>query len=161
MRQFPANPSVASFDVAIFFTPRGVALGGATHGERNTSEAEQARAILQRIPRGSIVLADANFGIFGVVHPVGQSSCPVLFRMTKPRFRSVAPNRGFLKPSSFALEYHLDWRSLIRCRAGPQLTKPIQTPGPDGTVLLQADTVMPLSRHRYPVVAAADKDGRA
>jgi len=62
---------------------------GAMYGEHNTSEAEQAKAISQRIPPGSLVLADSGFGIFGVVYHVVSSGRPILFRMTKSRFKSV------------------------------------------------------------------------
>lgn len=62
---------------------------GAMYGDNNTSEAELAKAITQRIPRGSIVLADSGFGIFGVAYSVVYSGCPILFRMTKSRFKRV------------------------------------------------------------------------
>src|SRR5690606_26665924 len=62
---------------------------GAMYGENNTSEARQALAIGQRIPRQSLVLADSNFGIFRVAWGLRQAGQSMLFRMTRSRFKSV------------------------------------------------------------------------
>lgn len=62
---------------------------GAMYGEHNTSEAELAKALARRIPRGSLVMADAGFGIFGVAYNVVHGGSPILFRMTKSRFKTV------------------------------------------------------------------------
>jgi len=62
---------------------------GAMYGPNRTSEAEQAKAIAQRIPRGDLVLADSGFGIFAVAYHFVQSGHPILFRMTKSRFQRV------------------------------------------------------------------------
>jgi len=61
---------------------------GAMYGENNTSEAQLARRLLVRVPPRSIILADANFGIFSVAYHAVQAGHEALFRVTKSRFKS-------------------------------------------------------------------------
>jgi hypothetical protein len=82
---------------------------GAKYGENNTSEAEQAKAIAERIPRGSIVLADSGFGIFGVVHSVVCSGRPILFRMTKSRFKALRRQATLTETSEGRRTYQARW----------------------------------------------------
>ena len=51
---------------------------GAMYGPKNTSEAIQAIDFAKRIPDGSIILADANYGIFYVVHGMVEAGHDVL-----------------------------------------------------------------------------------
>jgi hypothetical protein len=62
---------------------------GAMYGSKNTSEAKQAMARAQRIPAGSIVLADCGYGIFSVVQGMLGNRHDVLFRLTASRFKSL------------------------------------------------------------------------
>jgi hypothetical protein len=82
---------------------------GAMYGENNTSEAELAKTIAKRIPRGSIVMADAGFGIFGVVYNVAISGRPVLFRMTKSRFKSVRRQATLMEDYEGRRTYQAHW----------------------------------------------------
>ena len=59
------------------------------YGEHNASEAEQARRIVKQLPARSIVLADANFGIYSVAYHSTQSQHDFLFRLTKSRFKPL------------------------------------------------------------------------
>ncbi|WP_406696314.1 hypothetical protein V5E97_35510 [Singulisphaera sp. Ch08] len=77
---------------------------GAKYGPNNTSEARQAAAIGLRIPTGSIVMADAGFGIFQVAHagtfsppmPGPVDSADTLGGQGSPRSRSKAlPEKDF------------------------------------------------------------------
>ena len=61
---------------------------GAMYGPDNTSEARQAAAIGRRIPPGSLVLADAGFGIFSVAYAMVGAGHDILFRLTKSRFQA-------------------------------------------------------------------------
>lgn len=58
------------------------------YGPENKSEARQAKRIVRRLPENSIVMADANFGIFSVAHHSLQAGHDVLFRLTRSRFKS-------------------------------------------------------------------------
>lgn len=71
---------------------------GAMYGDDNTSEAKLTTAIAAKIPKDSIVMADAGFGIFGVAWSVRQAGHDVLFRLTKSRFQSLVRNVQPLTP---------------------------------------------------------------
>ncbi len=62
---------------------------GAMYGENNTSEAKLAQKIAKRMPRGSIALADFGYGIFSVAYTMVGEGHPILFRLTKSRFKSL------------------------------------------------------------------------
>lgn len=83
---------------------------GAMYGENNTSEARQALAIGQRIPRQSLVLADSNFGIFSVAWGLRQAGQSMLFRMTRSRFKSVKRQAEMVVQDGSDATYRLTWR---------------------------------------------------
>jgi hypothetical protein len=83
---------------------------GAMYGSKNTSEAKQAAAIAQRIPSGSIVLADAGYGIFSVVHAMVGQGHDVLFRLTKSRFKSMHRKAELIDQTRTSRRYQLDWK---------------------------------------------------
>jgi len=62
---------------------------GARYGPDNTSEAAWAVQFAHRIPSGSLVLADANFGIFAVVWGLHRAGHDFLCRLTAARFRCL------------------------------------------------------------------------
>jgi len=82
---------------------------GAMYGEKPSSEAKLAKAIAQRIPAGSIVMADSGFGIFGVVYHVANSGRPVLFRMTKSRFQSLRRRATLTEEYEGQRTYQVRW----------------------------------------------------
>lgn len=82
---------------------------GAMYGENNTSEAEQAKAVFKRLPRASIVMADAGFGIFAVVYDAVRSGHPILFRMTKARFKSVRRRATLVEDHEGRRTYQARW----------------------------------------------------
>lgn len=82
---------------------------GPMYGENNTSEAELAKTIAKRIPRGSIVMADSGFGIFGVAYSVVHSGCPILLRMTKSRFKSVRRRATLIEDYKDHRTYEARW----------------------------------------------------
>ena len=90
----------------------GVALPpeiGAMYGEHNTSEAAQARAIAERLPPGAIMMADSGFGIFGVVYHVVTTGHPVLFRMTKSRFKPLRRRATLVEDVDDYRTYEVRW----------------------------------------------------
>jgi len=82
---------------------------GAKYGENNTSEAQQAKAIAKRIPQGSIVLADAGFGIFGVVYSFICNGRLILFRMTKSRFKYLRRQATLVENYEGRRTYRVRW----------------------------------------------------
>jgi hypothetical protein len=58
---------------------------GAACGAQATSEQKLAEEVLERLPRGAVVLADRNFGIFSVAWAAQQRQLSVLFRLTNIR----------------------------------------------------------------------------
>lgn len=82
---------------------------GAMYGPHNTSEARQAAAISRRIPRGSLVLADAGFGIFSVAHAMKDAGHKILFRLTKSRFKSMRRRAEKIDETARGVCYRLTW----------------------------------------------------
>jgi hypothetical protein len=82
---------------------------GAMYGENNTSEAKQAKDIAKRIPPGSIVLADAGFGIFSVAYYTMDRGQSILFRLTKSRFKSLRRTATVLEKTEHTAMYQLTW----------------------------------------------------
>lgn len=82
---------------------------GAMYGPDNTSEARQAAAIGRRIPRGSLVLADAGFGIFSVAYAMVAAGHDMLFRLTKSRFKSLKRAAERIDRTDCSVQYRLSW----------------------------------------------------
>ena len=82
---------------------------GAMYGTNRTSEAQLAAAIAGRIPRGSLVLADSNFGIFSVAHAMQGTGHDILFRLTKVRFKALFRQAVELERTPFGVRYRLRW----------------------------------------------------
>ena len=59
------------------------------YGPKRSSEAEQARRIVRRLPENSVVMADSGFGIFSVGYHSTQAGHDILFRLTKSRFKAL------------------------------------------------------------------------
>ena len=89
---------------------------GAMYGENNTSEAKLARKINKRIPRGSIVLADSNFGIFSVAYYTIGGGQQILFRLTKSRFKSLRKKATLLAKTEQTSTYQLTWTPTAKDR---------------------------------------------
>ena len=79
-------------------------------GPHNSSEAEQARQIVRRLPANSIVMADSGFGIFSVAHDSTQAGHDILFRLTKSRFGAIRKKARLIEEGSYHKSYHLLWR---------------------------------------------------
>lgn len=62
---------------------------GPMYGPDAVSEIALATRLLGQLPKGSILLADRNFGIFAFAHAGGQAGHDVLLRLTENRFRSL------------------------------------------------------------------------
>lgn len=82
---------------------------GPMYGEHNTSEGRMANAIAKRIPRGSLVLADAGFGMFSVAWHTTRAGQNILFRLTKSRFKSMCRRASVVDKTEHSSEYRLAW----------------------------------------------------
>lgn len=82
---------------------------GAMYGVHNTSEAKLARQIAARIPRDSLVLADAGFGIFSVAWHMVQAGQVILFRLSKQRFHALRRQATLLEQTPHTSMYELTW----------------------------------------------------
>lgn len=82
---------------------------GAMYGPDNTSEARQAAAIGRRIPPGSLILADAGFGIFNVAFPLTCGGHDILFRLTKSRFKALRRQAEAMHQTAHSVRYRLTW----------------------------------------------------
>ena len=89
---------------------------GAKYGPNNTSEARQAAAIGLRIPLGSIIMADAGFGIFQVAHAMVLAGHRILFRLSKSRFESMRRRAKTITQTAHGVQYRLSWTPSSRER---------------------------------------------
>ncbi len=58
---------------------------GPMYGSHAVSEQQLLKRAMDRLPGGSTIVGDANFGVFSVAWASAQSGHPVLLRMTPPR----------------------------------------------------------------------------
>jgi hypothetical protein len=63
---------------------------GPMHGPEAVSEQKLLERAIGRLPAGSTVIGDANFGVFSVAWAVLQAGCSVLLRMTQARAKRLA-----------------------------------------------------------------------
>jgi hypothetical protein len=80
---------------------------GPMYGPNRTSEAKQAARIASRIPSGSLVLADAGFGIFSVAWAMIGADHEVLFRLTKSRFKALSRRAEVIDETAQHTRYRL------------------------------------------------------
>jgi len=95
---------------------------GAMYGPDRTSEAQQAAAIAGRIPAGSLVLADAGFGIFSVAHALCGAGHDILLRLTTARFKALRRRAEKIEETAAGVWYRLSWTpSKKELKANPGL----------------------------------------
>jgi len=80
------------------------------YGPHRSSEAEQARRIVRRLPENSVVMADSGFGIFSVGYHSIQAGHDILFRLTKSRFRALRKGGRLIETGPFHKSYALTWQ---------------------------------------------------
>ncbi len=76
---------------------------GPLYGPAAVSEIARARGLLARLPAGSILLADRNFGIFAFAHAAAQARHDVLLRLTQARFEALRKQAQPAGPGRWAL----------------------------------------------------------
>jgi len=114
--------------VAFHDMQTGIALRpawGAMYGAEAVSEQQLAEEVLERVPAGSVIVGDSNFGVFSVAYAVVQRHHQVLFRLTKPRAQALGA--GELLPTG---ERSIVWRpSRYDRKQHPGLTPDAQIEG--------------------------------
>lgn len=139
---------------------------GAMYGPNRTSEAQQAAAIAGRIPSGSLVLADAGFGIFSVAWAMVSAGHDVLFRLTKSRAGALIRRAEVLERTAHSTRYGLTWTPSAKDRrTNPELPAQaglevflheVQLENDESlylitTMPIPSDTAAEYYRHRYDV----------
>jgi hypothetical protein len=71
---------------------------GPMDGPKAVSEQGLAKQLMRRLPTGSVLLSDRNFGVFSMAYHARQNQHDCLFRLTEARVRKlnrgVSPNAG-------------------------------------------------------------------
>jgi hypothetical protein len=78
---------------------------GPMHGPQAVSEQQLLEAVLDRLPLGSVLVGDANFGVFSVAYAAQQHQHPVVLRLTLVRARHLAGG-----PLQNGIERLIVWR---------------------------------------------------
>jgi hypothetical protein len=100
---------------------------GPACGKDSISEQALALTMIPRLPEGSMVVADRNFGIFSVAYSAISSGHPCLFRMTDQRFQYLVGKDADL---SFDQEREFVWiPSAHDCRTHKEIPKDAKIPG--------------------------------
>jgi hypothetical protein len=86
------------------------------YGPKRSSEAEQARRIVRRLPENSVVMADSGFGIFSVGYHSTQAGHDILFRLTKSRFNALRKKSQLIDEGPFHKSYSLIWQPSAKDR---------------------------------------------
>jgi len=96
---------------------------GPMYGPEAISETELARACLTRLPENSVVLADANFGIFAMAQAIDQTGHSLLLRLTAQRFRAMVKKATLKSQHDGCTTWSLDWRPSSKDRQShPELS---------------------------------------
>ena len=79
---------------------------GPKYGPNAASELSLALGLLARLPGGSILLADRNFGVFAFAWAAGHTGHDVLLRLTQARFNALRKKAAEVGPG----KWQLCWR---------------------------------------------------
>ncbi|HWJ18551.1 MAG TPA: IS4 family transposase [Geobacterales bacterium] len=82
---------------------------GPMYGPLAIAETALVPACVQRLPSASIIMGDANFGIFAVAHAAAQAGHDFLLRMTAPRFHALARKAQLTKQGAGWKTYSHQW----------------------------------------------------
>lgn len=76
---------------------------GAMYGNKKDSELKMARKVMLRLPRGSVVIADAGLGIFSVAHGAVEAGLDFVLRLSNSRFKSLIKKAQRISENSWFL----------------------------------------------------------
>ncbi|MFS8120003.1 MAG: IS4 family transposase [Microcoleus sp.] len=83
---------------------------GAMYGEQAASETFLCKALIERLPPNSIVMADAGFGIFSVAHEAIRNRHDIVSRLTVARFNSMVKTAELVDQQGDNKTWKLQWR---------------------------------------------------
>ena len=126
---------------------------GAMHGPDAVSEQELLARAMDRLPGGSTVMGDANFGVFSVAYAATRRQRPVLLRLTMDRARRLAGealrdgiDRELVwKPSAADRRSHPDLPAEA-CVRGRLMVREVQPDNGADAFLLAIFTTLPSSQ---------------
>lgn len=78
---------------------------GALYGGGAISEQRLLEQAIERLPAGSVVMGDANFGVFSVAYAATQRGYPVLLRLTAVRAKALAQ-----APLRDGMDLRISWK---------------------------------------------------
>jgi hypothetical protein len=78
---------------------------GPMYGPEAVSELALAIRLLPRLPAGSLLLADRNFGVFALAYAAKAAGHEVVTRLTRPRFRAWAKRAKPVGPGVWRLRW--------------------------------------------------------
>jgi hypothetical protein len=78
---------------------------GPMYGPHAVSEMDLAIRLMSRLPAGSVVLGDANFGVFRLAYEATRTGHPALVRLTAARFRALKRSAVPLRPGMWSLTW--------------------------------------------------------
>lgn len=93
---------------------------GPMYGPHAVSEMDLATALISRLPAGSVVLGDANFGVFRLAYEATRTGHPALVRLTAVRFRALKRSAVPVRPGMWSLTWE---PSRYERRAHPELPR--------------------------------------
>lgn len=105
---------------------------GAKYGPQAVSEVTLAMRLLPRLPPGSVVMADRNFGVFAFFHAAQAAGHDVITRLTEARFQAMVKRSHPLGPG----HWELAWK--------PSRADRLKHPN------LPADACIPVELHEIP-----------
>jgi hypothetical protein len=86
------------------------------YGENNSSEAQQAIRIVKQLPKHSIVMADAGFGIFSVAYHSMRAGHDIHLRLTNARFKALRRRAELIDEGPNHKTYKLAWSPSVKDR---------------------------------------------
>lgn len=125
---------------------------GPMYGDEAVSEQALLERAIDRLPIGSTVVGDANFGVFSVAHAAARSEHPVLLRLTVERARRLAG-----EALRDGIEREIVWQAsrddrrnhpdlpADACVPGRLLVREVQPPDGRAPLLLPFFTTLPSS----------------
>jgi hypothetical protein len=123
---------------------------GPMHGPEAVSEQRLLEKAIERLPAGSVVVGDANFGVFSVGWATAQRQYPVVLRLTTARARRLAAGalhdgidrEVVWKPSAHELKHHPEIPSDAQIR-GRLIVRQVQPDNGAKPFLLALFTTLP------------------
>ena len=96
----------------------------AMYGPNNSSEAAQAKRMIDRLPEDSLILGDSGFGIFQLAFHCADREREFVFRLSGQRFKSLKKQARLVEQLPGFATWHLLWKPSVKDRQNnPHLPK--------------------------------------